>query len=104
MLTKVILFVLDKSAWIIGGIVAVAVAYVLVTEPGKTRREIEAYCTLYPHDTWIEEPHDFGGQHSVDCAEWNRQFHAAAVYCMAHHDGVWESPPGETHRFINCRE
>jgi hypothetical protein len=103
MITKAILFCLSKSEWIIGGIVVIAIAYVLVTEPEKNRREIEAYCTLYPTSVWYSTAGDFGEQHSVDCAEWNRQANEADAYCMAHHDGVWESPHGETHRYVDCR-
>jgi hypothetical protein len=70
----------------------------------KTRDEIEGYCAMNPTSVWVEDPHDFSVQHSVNCKEWNRQADEADAYCIAHHDGVWESPPSETHRLVNCRE
>ena len=70
---RVFLFVMSNSAWIIGGVIAVVMAYVLVTEPQKTNREIAAFCTLYPHGTWIGEANSLNGeQHSVDCDDFRR--------------------------------
>ncbi len=68
----------------------------------NTRHEIEAECSLNPTGVWYSEVGDFGEQHSVNCTEWNQQADEIDAYCPSHRDGLWVSPPSETHRFVDC--
>jgi hypothetical protein len=103
MLTKIIMLVESKSAWIIAGIVLIAIFYVLQTQPEKVRREIKAYCALNPNGTWTDEGDDFGGhQHSVDCAKeiLRPDFGQEKSFCLHAEDvaDCWKRWNAETQR------
>jgi hypothetical protein len=94
-----------RLAWVAGPVLfLLGVGWLHNRDAEDTRHEIEAECSLNPTGVWHSEVSDLGEQHSVDCTEWNRQADEADAYCMAHQDGVWESPPSETHRLVDCRE